>query len=130
MHLEGANSPLAALLGACLAAVAHSLIAQRATLNQLDSDCGDGDCGDSLAALAQQILRHLGQGLFGSCAHPHQVFRHLSELLENGGGSLCILLALFFSAAARAFVQRYVEKLSSLVVITCITLRDTRDMRV
>jgi hypothetical protein len=64
--------------------------------------CGDGDCGNSLSNVSNVILNEIENKKF-DFQHPHQVFLHLSAILENGGGSLCILLALFFSAAAKAF---------------------------
>ena len=69
---------------------------------KLDMVCGDGDCGNSLSNVSNVILNEIENIKF-DFLHPHQVFLHLSEILENGGGSLCILLALFFSAAAQAF---------------------------
>lgn len=66
--------------------------------------CGDGDCGNSLANVSNVILSDIEQNKF-NFSYPHQVFLHLSEIFENGGGSLCILLALFFSAAAQSFAK-------------------------
>lgn len=68
----------------------------------MDLVCGDGDCGNSLSNLSNAVLKDIDEDKF-DFNYPHQVFLHLSTLLENGGGSLCILLAIFFSAAAQAF---------------------------
>lgn len=73
--------------------------------------CGDGDCGNSLANVASRILEDIEGNKF-NFNYPHQVFIHLSEILEDGGGSLCILLALFFSAAAQAFTLSSNEPLN------------------
>jgi len=82
--------------------ICQDLIDLKEYLNKLDSGCGDGDCGDSMFKLSEAILLDIENNKFDfKC--PHQVFSHCSVLLENGGGSLCILLALFFSAAAKAF---------------------------
>jgi dihydroxyacetone kinase len=97
------DETMAGQLRATLEAICRSLIEHKTLLNKLDSDCGDGDCGDSLTAISQTILQSVNNGLFGDFQLPHKVFGQLSDLLENGGGSLCILLALFFSAAAKAF---------------------------
>ncbi len=97
------DKDLANLLKATLHTVSQELIDLKDFLNKLDSDCGDGDCGDSLSTVSQVILNELETEKFGTYEYPHKVFMHLSVILENGGGSLCILLALFFSAAAKAF---------------------------
>ena len=85
--------------------IAQDLMKLKEYLNKLDADCGDGDCGDSLSSISQVILSEIENGGFGDFEQPHKVFMHLSTILENGGGSLCILLALLFSAAAKAFTK-------------------------
>ena len=78
------------------------LIKSKDLLNKLDSECGDGDCGDSLAKIAETILKDIDASKF-DFNFPHQIICHLSDILENGGGSLSIILSLFSSAAAKAF---------------------------
>ncbi|CAF0712597.1 unnamed protein product [Brachionus calyciflorus] len=85
-----------------LKTIAEDLIDLKDHLNMLDSVCGDGDCGNSLANISQKILQNLSENKF-KFDQPHQVFLELSEIFENGGGSLCILLSLFMSSAAKAF---------------------------
>lgn len=99
------NKPDAEIFKSIFQTIAHDLIKVKEYLNKLDADCGDGDCGDSLSSISQVILSDIERGHFGNFEHPHKVFMHLSTILENGGGSLCILLALFFSAAAKAFIK-------------------------
>lgn len=96
------SDSLKALFGNCLKQICSNLIKSTDLLNKLDSECGDGDCGDSLAKIARTILNDIDASKF-DFNFPHQVICHLSDILENGGGSLSIILSLFTSAAAKAF---------------------------
>jgi dihydroxyacetone kinase len=80
--------------------VFKDIISNKDYLNELDADCGDGDCGDSLANVSQKILQQIDSIDFH---FPFKMLLFCSEMFENGGGTLCILLALYFSAAANAF---------------------------
>jgi dihydroxyacetone kinase len=71
-------------------------------LNKLDSECGDGDCGSTLANISRTILSDIDNKKF-DFNYPHRVVLECSRVFENGGGTLSILLALFTSAAAKAF---------------------------
>ena len=82
--------------------ICQELIASTDLLNKLDLECGDGDCGSSLAKISEAILADIRSGKF-DFNYPHKVITHLSTILENGGGSLSILLSLFASASAKAF---------------------------
>ena len=42
--------------------------------------------------------------------YPHLILLELSELLENGGGSLCIILSLFMSGAVESLRKSSVNK--------------------
>ena len=42
-------------------------------LNELDSGCGDGDCGNSLASAAEKIIKSINDNNMFSFAYPHQV---------------------------------------------------------
>ncbi len=101
IHFETGQADL---LKATLQTISQELIDLKDFLNKLDSGCGDGDCGDSMSTVSQVILNEIETGKLSGYEYPHRVFMHLSVILENGGGSLCILLALFISAAAKAFV--------------------------
>lgn len=113
IRFEKETSCLADMLKRFLQTISQDLIDIKDYLNKLDSGCGDGDCGDSMATVSQSILKGIENGKFEGFEYPHKVFMHLSEILENGGGSLCILLALFFSAAAKAFAQKDNQKETS-----------------
>lgn len=104
VKFENDTKIFASLIKSFMQTISQDLINMKDYLNKLDMDCGDGDCGDSMTAISQVILTEIESGKFGDFEYPHKVLLHLGELLENGGGSLCILLALFFSAAAKAFV--------------------------
>ena len=91
----------ARLLRALLTTVCDDIILTSDYLNELDSECGDGDCGSSLANMSRRILADIEANRF-DFDYPHQTVR-LSEIFESGGGTLCILLALFMSSSAQAF---------------------------
>lgn len=92
--------------------VCNDLILFTDYLNELDSGCGDGDCGSSLAKVCEAILKEANNKKF-NFEYPHQVFINLSNILENGGGSLSIILSLFASAAAQAFSKEAIDDKSS-----------------
>ena len=92
----------ARLCESILKKISQDLIKSTGILNKLDSECGDGDCGSSLSKIAEAILSDINGSKF-DFQYPHKVIIHLSNILENGGGSLSILLSLFASAAAKAF---------------------------
>ncbi len=85
-----------------LKTISEDLIESRDALNELDAVCGDGDCGNSLARIGQTILNEIANSKF-NFEYPHQVLIELSNILENGGGSLCIILSLFMSGAVKSF---------------------------
>jgi dihydroxyacetone kinase len=85
-----------------LQTVCQDLIDFMDHLNKLDSECGDGDCGSTLANISQTILADIENKKF-EFNYPHQVILQCSRVFENGGGTLSILLALFTSASANAF---------------------------
>ncbi|MEP6467340.1 MAG: hypothetical protein ABJB05_13605, partial [Parafilimonas sp.] len=47
-----------------LKTICQDLISQQDALNELDTQCGDGDCGYSLAQLSAKILSSLDKGDF------------------------------------------------------------------
>ncbi len=104
-----ANEDLKNLFESTLKQISLDLIKYTDLLNKLDSECGDGDCGSSLAKIAENILKDIDASKF-DFNFPHQVISHLSNILENGGGSLCIILSLFASAAAKAFNVESIDK--------------------
>jgi triose/dihydroxyacetone kinase / FAD-AMP lyase (cyclizing) len=103
------NEDLKNLFEATLKQISLDLIKYTDLLNKLDSECGDGDCGSSLAKIAENILKDIDASKF-DFNFPHQVISHLSNILENGGGSLCIILSLFASAAAKAFNVESIDR--------------------
>lgn len=100
---------MAKMLEFFLKNIAEDLISFKDHLNKLDSEVGDGDCGNSLSAVSERILKDIKEGNKFSFKYPHQVVLHLSEIFEAGGGSLCILLSLFMSAGAKAFQRSCVN---------------------
>ena len=69
-------------------------------INELDAACGDGDCGESIGRLCTRILAAMDTFDF---SQPRRFFLAASLQFEDGGGTLCILLALYLAAAANAF---------------------------
>ena len=96
------DSSLSALFEKNLKKISSGIIDLKDYLNTLDTVCGDGDCGNSLANMSETILHQI-EGKKFNFDQPHQVFLELSDIFENGGGTLCILLSLFMSSAAQAF---------------------------
>lgn len=96
---------LSDLLEKSLKKISSGIIDLKDYLNTLDTVCGDGDCGNSLASISVTILKHIDCKKF-NFDQPHQVFLELSDIFENGGGSLCILLSLFMSSATQAFLVK------------------------
>ena len=103
---------LKSLFESTLEKIGLNLIKATDLLNKLDSECGDGDCGSSLAKIAETILKDMRDSKFDFNL-PHQVIVHLSTILENGGGSLSIILSLFASASAKAFSLESMGSVSS-----------------
>ncbi|XP_023931486.1 triokinase/FMN cyclase-like isoform X2 [Lingula anatina] len=91
------------LLYSILKAICETLISQESSLNQLDSQTGDGDCGSTLKAGAEGILKYLGTetspGL--PVTHPQNLLLSLACLVERWmGGSSGAMYSLFVTAAA------------------------------
>ncbi|CAG9579068.1 unnamed protein product [Danaus chrysippus] len=83
------------LLKAC-----QDLVNIEKQLNELDSGCGDGDCGITLKNFAQGVQGYLSSG---SLERPARVLWQLSELAEaDMGGTSGGLYSLGLSAAAAA----------------------------
>lgn len=80
----------------------ESLLVHEKELNKLDSECGDGDCGTTLASGAQGILAYLDSR--PSLAYPGLVMAQLSHVASsNMGGTSGALYSLLFHGAAKAF---------------------------
>lgn len=103
------DARLSSLLKAYLKTICEDLIDLKDHLNQLDSVCGDGDCGNSMAGIGDKIQKHIEEKKF-IFDEPHQVLLELSDIFENGGGSLCILLSLFMSSAAKVFSLKNISR--------------------
>ena len=90
----GQKAVLAAIRGA-----ADALEEKVDHLNDLDSGCGDGDCGSTLGrwvtAVGEMELHP---------SHPHTLLEQLSWIFESKvGGTTGALYGIFFAAAASAF---------------------------
>jgi dihydroxyacetone kinase len=102
---------LADFFKSTLKSIAEDLTETRDYLNELDSGCGDGDCGSSLVKISEAILAAIESGKF-QFEYPHQVLLQCASIFENGGGTLCILLALFATSAANSFQKASASNLN------------------
>ena len=76
------------------------LIESENALNELDAKSGDGDTGSTLATAARVLIAKLDDL---PLAVPAKYFRALSyELSESVGGTLGVLMSIFFAAANEA----------------------------
>ncbi|MBC8550538.1 MAG: dihydroxyacetone kinase subunit DhaK [Candidatus Brocadiales bacterium] len=81
--------------------VCHAGVDAREVLNNLDSECGDGDAGETLFIACNAILNNLE--LF-SVSNVNLAFRRIAGCLTNAvGGTSGPLYAVFFIRAAAAF---------------------------
>lgn len=69
--IEINDSSNANMFKMCVKTIAEDLKTAKGFLNQLDSVCGDGDCGNSLAKVSELILETSDQEF--NFYYPHQV---------------------------------------------------------
>lgn len=87
----------------CLTLVCETLIASRAALDALDARIGDGDTGSTFARAAHRILADLDEL---PLAEPARLCGAVADRLTRVmGGSSGVLLAIFASAAGKAFAE-------------------------
>lgn len=87
-----------------LQAAADALEQQVDWLNQLDSGCGDGDCGSTFQCWVQAFRAWADQLNYD---RPWTLLQQLSELTEaHVGGTTGALYGLFFAAASHLFRVR------------------------
>lgn len=97
------------LVGAC-----EVLIKNEVYLNQLDLQCGDGDCGSTHKRGAEAILAKLNDYESGdvtdhclSITHPHLLMMQLSDIVSQSmGGTSGALYSLFFSSCAGPLLNK------------------------
>ncbi|CAD5231078.1 unnamed protein product [Bursaphelenchus xylophilus] len=88
----------------------EELIKNEDLLNQLDSTCGDGDCGNALKSASKAILEAADQKRL-AFQNPKSLCLQLSKLCEHSvGGTSGALYALFFGAGSRAFESTFDSK--------------------
>ncbi|XP_034253977.1 PTS-dependent dihydroxyacetone kinase 1, dihydroxyacetone-binding subunit DhaK-like [Thrips palmi] len=89
---------LAEILKSALEAAAMDLIHHADKMNELDSGCGDGDCGSTLARLAKALITELPNL---QVKHPAQLLLQLANLASViMGGTSGAVYGLLFSAAS------------------------------
>ncbi|MCP4266017.1 MAG: DAK2 domain-containing protein [Candidatus Brocadiaceae bacterium] len=83
-------------------------IAARETLNNLDSECGDSDAGDTLATACNAILSNIQ---YFSVSDVNLSFKRIARCLTDVvGGTSGPLYAVFFIRAAEAFCSNTTNK--------------------
>jgi len=98
---------------------ATSLINMEDQLNQLDSECGDGDCGSTHAIGAKALLEAVPEL---NLSHPWILMQQLGNLCEKMGGSSGGVYSLLFTGAANAFQDQMlgsVDPLSWVRALRC-----------
>lgn len=88
---------LAEIVKEALEAAALDLIKHTDKMNELDSGCGDGDCGSTLARLAKTLITELPNL---QVKHPAQLLLQLANLACVMGGTSGAIYGLLFSAAS------------------------------
>lgn len=85
--------------------ICEKIIEQKSALNEMDSEFGDGDTGDTLARGAAAISDHYqNEAEHHTFDWPVAVFQTISYLLSSKmGGTSGALLGIFFEAASEAF---------------------------
>ncbi|CAI9730654.1 FMN cyclase-like isoform X1 [Octopus vulgaris] len=89
--------------------VCESLLGNEEYLNQLDTVCGDGDCGSTLARGAQVVIERLNtvQQCYLAVDNWTNLAEDLAEIAKNCmGGTSGAIYCLFFTAAARELEQQ------------------------
>ncbi|GAB1601460.1 triokinase/FMN cyclase-like [Argonauta hians] len=89
--------------------VCKSVMEKEEYLNQLDTVCGDGDCGSTLARGAQNVLQRLNTVQECRLAVDNWVSlaKDLAEILKNCmGGTSGAIYCLFFTGTARELGQK------------------------
>ncbi|XP_015597542.1 triokinase/FMN cyclase [Cephus cinctus] len=102
------NEAEEALLQKCLKNASTALIEQEAIINDLDSGCGDGDCGTTLRHLAEGILASIDSL---SLSYPSSLLSELSNIAEEcmGGTSGAIYCLMFTTAATELALAKQDE---------------------
>jgi dihydroxyacetone kinase len=88
------------IVKATLEKMTSTLISMEAKMNELDSGCGDGDCGSTLTAGAKAIQAAMPKL---SPGHLLAWMHELASLAENMGGSSGGIYSILLISAGRAF---------------------------
>lgn len=95
------NDKQAILLRNSIENIFDGLIEFKSYLNELDSKCGDGDCGNSMESFSRLVLSDKDDFDY---KNPHQVLSKISSLAEKCGGTMNAILAIGISSASKAFL--------------------------
>ncbi|XP_011497578.1 PREDICTED: bifunctional ATP-dependent dihydroxyacetone kinase/FAD-AMP lyase (cyclizing)-like [Ceratosolen solmsi marchali] len=88
------------LLRACLQKSCKAIIEKERSINELDSGCGDGDCGTTLKNLGEGVLAAIDKLIV---SHPSSLMSELANIAEERmGGTSGALYSLMFTAAGSA----------------------------
>nr|XP_018911123.1 PREDICTED: triokinase/FMN cyclase-like [Bemisia tabaci] len=99
VHLKF-DEPTVSIFTSCLRNVAGSLINESSKLNDLDSVCGDGDCGSTLHRFATEIHQALEQHIL-KLESPIMCLHQLAKIaVEKMGGTSGAVYGLFLRGIA------------------------------
>ncbi|XP_046832755.1 triokinase/FMN cyclase-like isoform X1 [Vespa crabro] len=91
------------LIKLCLQNACKSIIEKEIYLNELDSCCGDGDCGTTLKRFTMSIQKHLNKLSF---TYPSLLLAQIADIAEESmGGSSGALYCLFFTTGAKELLS-------------------------
>ncbi|GAB6024498.1 hypothetical protein CHUAL_009652 [Chamberlinius hualienensis] len=88
------------LLSECIGNICRRLLDVKETLNELDRNCGDGDCGNTLSSGADAILEALRLSTI-DLKRPFNTFQQLSLICQQTmGGTSGAIFGIFLAAAS------------------------------
>lgn len=95
------DSKSAGFVKKCLINISIAMIANEKRLNELDSGCGDGDCGTTLRHLAQEIKKQAENNEL-MFENPTNLSNQLAIIAQKTmGGTSGAIYSLFFTAMGR-----------------------------
>ncbi|XP_076464417.1 triokinase/FMN cyclase-like [Babylonia areolata] len=99
------------LLQSMVRAACQAVLRSEPTLNMLDTEAGDGDCGSTMARGARGVVEELCARESGAIAcRPAQLAHRLAQIAESVmGGASGGLYSVFFTGVSTALSQEHVD---------------------
>ncbi|KAK6640766.1 hypothetical protein RUM44_012463 [Polyplax serrata] len=102
-------------LVAAVTNLSRCLLDAEVLLNQLDSTCGDGDCGSTFKCLANAILSKSREKTL-TFSHPPTLFSQLSSIVQEAAGGTTGALYGLFLRGVSSHLKTFTEFTDSTVV--------------